>query len=232
MNRNKVIGMLFVVGAIGVFVPYSILTIIFDYPDILRQDPAVILGRFYDAGPNLIYTWLAFALLGMPLVVGYAILGKKMETERPFVNWITTFGIISGMVQIIGLLRWVFVVPVLARDYAKASDPAMQASIINSFKLIHQFGGVLLGEHLGQFFTIVWTVGMSYAMFKAMMIPKWLATFGFVASAIYLLAQAELLATVIPDFPVWEPAGFIGSTLWLLWLIIVGNKLIRITSKS
>ena len=32
-----------------------------------------------------------------------------------------------------------------------------RAAII-TFKAIHQFGGVLLGEHLGQLFTIAWTV--------------------------------------------------------------------------
>jgi len=32
---------------------------------------------------------------------------------------------------------------------------------------------------------------------------------------ISLLAQAELLATVMLQFPVWYLAGFIGSTLWL-----------------
>jgi len=36
------------------------------------------------------------------------------------------------------------------------------------------------------------------------------------------LAQAELFATVMPNFPVLDMAGFIGSTLWLVWLIAVG----------
>ena len=48
------------------------------------------------------------------------------------------------------------------------------------------------------------------------------------ASVIYLLAQAELFATVIPGFPVWDMAGFIGSTLWLIWLIIVGFKFLNL----
>jgi hypothetical protein len=43
----------------------------------------------------------------------------------------------------------------------------------------------------------------------------------------YLLAQAELFATVLKGFPVWDRAGFIGSTLWLVWLIIVGVIFIR-----
>lgn len=227
MKSEKKIGILFILGAIGVFIPYTMLTIIFNYPDVLRQDPAIVLSQFHKGGSSLILTWLAFALLGLPLLIGYSLLGKKLEAKLPFVRWITTIGIVSGIVQIIGLLRWVFVVPVLATDYINTNDPVMQASIITSFKVIHQFGGVLLGEHLGQLFTIIWTVGMSYALLKSAMIPKWLGWIGFVASAIYLPAQAELLATVISGFPVWDLAGFIGSSLWLLWLLLAGIFFIK-----
>ena len=138
---------------------------------------------------------------------------------------------LSGIVQIIGLLRWVFVVPVLASDFVNTNDPMIQASVITSFKVIHQFGGVILGEHIGQLFTIIWTAGTSFALLKLSIIPGWLGWFGLMASSIYLLAQAELLATVIPDFPVWDLAGFIGSTLWLIWLLLVGIFLIKTTSK-
>ena len=41
------------------------------------------------------------------------------------------------------------------------------------------------------------------------------------------MAQAELFATVMPQFPVWELAGLIGSTLWLVWLVVVGVMLLR-----
>lgn len=231
MESNKVIGILLIAGAIGVFIPYTILTIIFNYPDILRKDPASILREFQKGGTALIFTWLAFAVLGLPLLVGYSLLGKKLEVKLPYISWVTTAGMVSGIVQVIGLLRWVFVVPVLANDYSNTNDPVIQTSVITSFKVIHQFGGVILGEHLGQLFTIIWTAGMSYALLKSKMIPRWLGWFGFVTSAIYFLAQAELLATVIQGFPVWDLAGFIGSTLWLIWLITVGFKLMIQRSK-
>lgn len=224
MKNEKAIGIVLILGAIGVFIPYTILTITFNYPDILREDPAIVLREFHKGGAALISTWLAFALMGLPLLIGYSLLGKRLETKIPAVRWITTIGIVSGIVQIIGLLRWVFVVPVLATDFVNTNDTAMQTSIITSFKVIHQFGGVLLGEHLGQLFTIIWTVGMSYALLRSAMIPKWLAWFGYIASSVYLLAQAELFATVIPAFPAWDAAGFIGSTLWLVWLIIIGVR--------
>jgi len=65
------------------------------------------------------------------------------------------------------------------------------------------------------------------ALLKINIIPKWLALWGCIAAFIYFLAQAELLSTVIPTFPVIGIAGFLGSTLWLLWLILLGIKFIK-----
>jgi len=93
-----------------------------------------------------------------------------------------------------------------------------------AFKTIHQLSGVILGEHLGQLFTIAWTVMVSLSFAKLKLFPKWVNGLGFASSLIYLLARAELFATVIPGFPVWEMAGFIGSTLWLVWLVVIGIK--------
>jgi hypothetical protein len=227
MKTEQKIGYLLIAGAIGVFVPYTILTITFNYPDILRQESGLILTQFQQGGAALIFTWLAFALLGFPLLVAYSLIGQKLESQIPDLRWVTTLGIISGVVQMIGLLRWVFVVPVLATEFVNTTHPATQEAIKISFKVIHQFGGVLLGEHLGQLFTVIWTVFISAALLKINLIPKWLAWMGFTSSFIYFLAQAELLATVIPGFPVIGVAGLLGSTLWLIWLIVVGVKFIK-----
>ena len=227
MKAEKAIGYLLISGAMGVFIPYTILTITFNYPNILRQESGSILTQFHEGGSALIFTWLAFALLGLPLLVAYSLIGQKLEQRAPQMKWVTTIGIISGAVQIIGLLRWVFVVPVLATEFVNPSSSSRQEAIEISFKVIHQFGGVLLGEHLGQLFTIIWTVFTSFALLKVNIIPKWLAWWGFIAAFIYFLAQAELLASVIPTFPVIKMAGFAGSTLWLLWIILVGIKFIN-----
>ena len=125
------------------------------------------------------------------------------------------------------MLRWVFVIPVIANSYISAGDAATKTAAIISFQTIHQFAGVLLGEHIGQLFTIIWTVMISYAFIKLNFFPKWISWLGISASVIYLVAQAELFATVIPGFPVWDMAGFIGSTLWLIWLIIIGIMFLK-----
>ena len=80
-------------------------------------------GSWHSADRNsmmgeaqLIFTWWAFALLGLPLLIAYILIGQKFEGIG-FIRWVTTFGVISGIVQIIGLLRWVFVIPVIANTY-------------------------------------------------------------------------------------------------------------------
>ena len=226
-NPFKTIGYLLIVGAIAVFIPYTILTTIFEYPDILRQDTSIILTKFHEGGNKLIWVWFAFAITGLPLLPAYIRLGQKLENQNSIVRFATSMGVIGLVVQMIGLLRWTFVVPVLADTFVHAPDDATKAAAIVSFKTIHQYGGVVLGEHLGQVFTIAWTIMMSYVFGKINLFPKWVIGLGYISSIIYLMAQAELFATVMPGFPVWELAGFIGSTLWLVWLILIGIFFIR-----
>lgn len=231
MKTEKSIGWLLIAGAAGVFIPYTFLTMIFEYPEILRQETGVILTKFNEGGSRLIWTWFAFALIGLPLVPAYIRIGQKLESKAPLVRVATTIGVIGLIVQMIGLLRWTFVIPVLANSYVHATDEATKSAAIIGFKTIHQFAGVILGEHLGQLFTIIWTVLISISFARLKLIPKWINILGYVGAFIYLLAQAELLATVIPGFPVWDMAGFIGSTLWLVWLILVGIKFLKIGIK-
>lgn len=226
MKRQNFIGLLLIVGSIGVFIPYTILTMIFDYPDILRKDAGTILQQFHAGGSTLIFTWWAFAILGLPLLIAYVLIGQVLERSLGFIRWVTTIGVISGIVQIIALLRWVFVIPVIANTYMTGDDSTKMAAVV-SFRTVHQFGGVLLGEHIGQLFTIIWTIMISIAFLKLKFFPQWISWLGILSSLIYLLAQLELFATVIPGFPVWDMAGFIGSTLWLLWLLITGIMFLR-----
>lgn len=216
-----------ITGAIALFIPYNMLIAMFEYPDILRQSTATILTKFHEGGDALIWTWFAFAVTGLPLLPAYILLGRKLEQKSSMARLATTVGVTGLIVQMIGLLRWTFVVPVLADSFVHATDEPTRAAAIMAFRTIHQFAGVILGEHLGQLFTIAWTVMISYALYRSQLIARWVMYFGYVASLIYLLAQAELFATVMPSVPVWDLAGFIGSTLWLIWLVIVGVVFVR-----
>jgi hypothetical protein len=232
MSTNKIIGGLLIAGVIALFIPYTALTIIFEYPDVLRQDTGVILTKFHQGGNALIWTWFAFAITGLPLLPAYILIGQKLENKNALIRIATNIGVVGLIVQMVGLLRWTFVVPVLAETFTSSTDEATKAAAIVAFKTIHQFAGVILGEYLGQLFTIAWTVMISISFGKLNLFPKWVNGLAYVSSFIYLLAQAELFETVMPGFPVWDLAGFIGSTLWLVWLIIVGIMFLKQKDQS
>src|SRR5690349_12569212 len=226
---RQLTGALFILGAILINIPFTLLIMNFDYPDILRQPVPEILTRFQAGGNSLIYTWLAFAWVGTPMLFGVVMLKRVLEKENsPFLETATTFAVIAFVVQIVGLLRWVFVVPILARLYTDPTTAeATKESLGALFMVVHQYGGVILGEHIGQLLTIIWTTMISAIIYKSNMFSKWVSWLGWGASAIYLLAQTELLATAMPDFPVLDWAGLYGSLLWLVWVIVLGVYLVK-----
>ena len=219
---------LFVWGAIVVNIPYAMLIANFNYPDILREPAGAVLTAFAAGGTPLIFTWLFFALAGLPLLFGTILLGELWSgTSKMLVRLATTFGVIGFVVQLLGLLRWVFVVPVLAQNYvAPGSSEATREATIVVFQTVNQFGGVLLGEYVGQIFSILSMLLFSILILRNGLLKQWVGWLGFAASAIYILAQGELFHTVIPSFPVLDIAGLAGSVLWILWLISLGVLLL------
>jgi hypothetical protein len=232
----KVTGILLILGAILVNIPYTLLVTTFDYPDILRAPTADILTKFAAGGPELIWTWLAFAWVGLPILLGILLLPHALADDEPStpgrlsgsLAWF--FGVTGALAQIIGLLRWPFVVPVLAQSYtASQATQQTRETIAVVFQALHQYGGVLLGEHIGQTFTILWMILLSFSLLRKGNFPRWISWAGFAVAGVYTLAQAELLATVMPDFPSWDSAGLVGSLSWLVWLIALGIVLLRQT---
>ena len=73
MKTEKLIGLLLILGAILLFVPYTILAVTFDYPHVLREDAGLILTRFYNGGSSLIVTWWLFAIVGLPILEAWRI---------------------------------------------------------------------------------------------------------------------------------------------------------------
>ncbi|MBV7339414.1 DUF4386 domain-containing protein [Chloroflexi bacterium TSY] len=232
---RRTTGTLLILGAIFVNIPYTLLISTFDYPDILRAPTADILTQFAAGGSRLIWTWLAFAWVGLPILLGILLLPQALADDKHSRGLLMGklalfFGATGAIVQMVGLLRWPFVVPVLARLYtAPEATKATQEAVAAVFQAVHQYGGVVLGEHIGQTFTILWMIFLSICLLQQGTFPRWLSWAGFVAAGVYVLAQAGLLETAMPGFPVWREAGLIGSLLWLGWLGVLGITLLRQT---
>jgi hypothetical protein len=224
---RRVTGWLLVVGAVAFAVAATMLSSTFEWPDILREPPQVVLTAFEDGGTGLIWTWFAvawtYAVLLVPILLFPAAVGRG---DDPVLRAATFVGAASVLLSLIGFLRWVFVVPPLASAYV-AGDPTTQAAVAAAWTAQHQFGGALLGEHLGQLLAIGWSVTVSVAILRTGMLARWAGWAGLVASVLYLSNQGDILSTAIPSFPVWDLGGLLGSTLWGVWVIALGVAVLR-----
>ena len=213
-------------------VPYVLLIERFGYDDILREPPLVVLRAFRDGGPELVLIWLAFALCAVSFlwVAGWTAEAVKAQGGR-WPLWATLAGAGSAMVQAVGLLRWPFAVPGLAATALDpAADPAARAAAIVVFQTLNQLVGVALGEHLGQTLLAAWTFALAVAVLRGRLAPAMFGWLGLALVPLWILGQSELLATVIPGFPVVEvtPIAFIGWQVWMLglglWWLLVKPK--------
>ena len=99
-NFRKLTGLFFIVGAMLVNIPYTLLIMNFDYPDVLRLPTAEILTKFQAGGNALIYTWLAFAWVGLPMLFGAIMLKRVLADEQaPFLETATTLGAVVGVAE-------------------------------------------------------------------------------------------------------------------------------------
>lgn len=229
MTLRQTTGILFIVAAVAFGIAATVLSMSFEWPDILREEPDYILTEFEDGGDALIFIWFAVAWTYFILIFPVVLLGKVLDEEgkSALVTLATTIGVLAVIASVIGFLRWVFVVPDLTDLYFAAdATEASREGVIASFTAQHQYGGSLLGEHVGQLLSVIWTVLICFAILRSTSLPNWLAYFGFVAAAIYFLAQGEVMETAVDDFPVLDIAGVAGSTLWGIWILVFGVVLL------
>ncbi|PSN12311.1 DUF4386 domain-containing protein [filamentous cyanobacterium CCT1] len=213
-------------------VPYIRLIQTFEYDDILREPVDYVLAEFQAGGAALILTWFLFGLAALLLIPASLLLHRVVDRpDTPYLEAATAMGALSGLLQAVGLMRWVFVVPILAQLQTNpATDDATRAAVAVAYQVVHQYGGVVIGEQLGQLLLVGWTLGLGAAMLRSPLFKPWLAWFGLLTAPLLLLGQSELLATVIPAVPVIEstPIGFI---LWEVWLLLVGVALVRVPQR-
>jgi hypothetical protein len=219
---RRATGGLFVAGAVAFAGAAMVLSSTFNWPDVLREPASVVLPAFAGGGTSLVWTWFAaawtYAILAVAILLLPAALGRRDDLA---LRVATYAGATSVVLSLTGFLRWVFVVPPLARSYV-TGDAATRAAVDAAWTAQHQYGGALLGEHLGQLLAIGWSVTLCVIIVRTRVLPRWLGVTGLAVSALYLLNQGDILATAVPGFPVWDLAGPIGSTGWGIWVAALG----------
>ena len=142
-SLRKITGALLILTPIAFNVFFTLLSMTFEYPDILREPAGDVLRKFDEGGSGLIATWYGFmltAVLFVPLsILVHRVLARQ---DTPYMAVATAFGVVAGVVQFLGLVRWPFLVPYLADTYLDpASSEATRESVIGRLRGVQQVRG-------------------------------------------------------------------------------------------
>jgi hypothetical protein len=208
---------------VGFNLPYAWLAAHFGYPAILREPAPDVLSAFAAGGPQLLLAWYAFMLSALALTAispALAITPARLASAPATAIGAALAGALAGLAQAIGLARWVFVVPQLAQT----PDSAAQA-----FTVLNLWGGVAIGEHLGQLLTALFLAQM--ARLQATEGCRTSAALAATAAFTITIGTGEGLAIALGGtgeaFSAFTIAGYAALTLWLL---STGSALLRMPS--
>jgi hypothetical protein len=219
MTNTLLTGMMLIVTPIAFNTVFFLLQRAFSYPDILRQPTDSILRRFQDGGASLRRLWYAFTFSAVLFTPVPILVHQLFPPDAPwFLAVGTIIGILAGVFQTLGLIRWPFLVPFLAEIYNDPkSTQATRDSAAVTFQAFHRYAGVAIGEHLGFIFTSMWTVLLCIAIIQTQVVSPLLGWLG-------ILPALGVLAGVFEETG-FKAAGMVNAIsyiLWSIWLIAFG----------
>jgi hypothetical protein len=194
----------------------------FDYPAVLRRPVDSILMRFQAGGVQLKLIWYGFMLTAVLLAPLAVLLGQVLASDGlQVVPVMTTVGVLAAVVRFLGLARWPFLVPGLARTYANPeSSPAARDSTPSTATSESQSASASAT-------CCAWTVLAGAAMLKSSSFDAWLAWPGVIIGALLVTGSLEFVGSF--EEKGWKLAGTlvpIAYTAWSHWLVVAGFVLL------
>jgi len=229
MNVALVTGIMLILVPLGFNAAFAALATTFDYPDVLRRPTHEVLELFLAGGSRLVLLWWAFAITAVAVAPMAVLLAVALADADPSVVWLmAATGVLAALVQFLGLIRWPFLVPFLARASADPNaSPARREAVDIVFQAFNRYLGVAVGEHLGYLFTGAWSVLVGVAAIQGTVLPAWLGVVGIVVGAVLALCSLEFVGPFEPNG--WRLAGAVipvAYIVWSAWLIGIGIALL------
>lgn len=225
---NQVSGVLAILGGSVAMVGFILLKITFGYPEIIRAQPGVLLGRLYEMRsvvPYLYYIGIGGA--GVSILFFSTLFTKicKENGEDVYSSLGKICGIIAGLLLYAGIIRYSILFPKLA--LLRETTNINKETIDLIFTAMNTYIGDSLAEHVQFTFTSFMLLFFGLSNLKTKILSKWISYFGIVTMFVLLIGNLE-------------PFGFdfafkfnrIGGAMIAIWLISVGIGLIRNNKES
>jgi hypothetical protein len=203
---------------------FELVSMYFNYPDILREPSGHILELYLSKLPNLLVYCYLLMFAGFLFVPLSVIAHKLLDTgEKSLLLQIGTItGIVAGTINVLGTFRWVWLVPNLAYLYVDPTvSQATKDAVVVTFESFHLYAGVSIGEFFGMNLVGIWGIIIAIMMIRSTLVKKWLAGIGIILAALIVAGAFQVFGI--------KAAGMIvvvGANLWAVWMVIIGITLV------
>ncbi len=218
----RLTGFLAVFGGLMAIIGFALLSRFFGYPEIIREEPKVILEKLYAERHIVPYLYyIGIGIAGICLLF-FSMLLKKIFSIYGEDLWAYMgcfCGMISGLLLYAGIIRYTFLFPFLAEQRVKGTYDAKTIDLV--FASFNTYVGDSIAEHVQFTFTSLMLLFFGIAILKTNIINKWIGYFGIVTSVVLIYGNTEFFGM---------PGAFtfnrIGGDMIALWLLAVGLNLL------
>jgi hypothetical protein len=218
--RRRGTAVVAIVFVLLIFFPLGILGAALDWPNNLSEDASHNLPLLLEEATSTFwgyFIYLLYSILFLPMGWSFAtvVAGPSLQ-DSPLVGISTGFAALSAVSRSIGLSRWLFAMPILARMYVdpEVSDTTKEAISV-SYEMLNGWGGGI-GEILGvSLFAALWVVCVSVLFIRSPEWPSWMGWIGFLVAVDLALNLLEM-AILEFDMGINITVAVVLLHIWLL----------------
>ena len=221
----RLTGVLLILSVVAFFLPFVILLFGLDFFD---QPASVILSIFRQQSATVLLSFYAYVWDGLFLSLAILLLYRVLQRRgvQSLVLVIATVcGVLGGLMQAIGDLRWPFLLPSLASTYFEPqTSQATRAAIEVVVQAVEQIGGVGLSEHLSFLFVGAWSLLLGWYLLRSSNAERWMAWLGIICGCGFFISSIEQFG-LSGVTQVLKPLLFLTHILWGVLLLALALKL-------
>ncbi len=233
MKYRKNTGWIFLLAGVLLFGIFTVVQYFFATPyfavDIAT--PSKIFREYFIFGDTLIFSWMSWSIPGILLILGIIRLNKVMQYEFiPQRNSILVIGVVSWVLQFFGLVRWVFVAPVLSRDYWSvqgAASATYRQSLETLWATFQSYTGSGVAQFVAFNFVALWMIFISGPIRRSPLFKPWMGWMALLVGILIAMGSFAALdeglhlTATAPLYPLWSFCDGVAWPLYSLFLVII-----------
>jgi hypothetical protein len=226
VNRNATVTLLFIFVFL-IFIPLAVLGTSIDWPNSLDQGAEVNLPLLLEEQQSVFwgyFIYLIYSILFYPVALMTSRYVAGSHVYNPWMHVGNGFAALSAVTRSIGLSRWLFAMPTLARIWVDPNtSDTMKEAVSVSYDTLNAWGGGI-GELLGvSSFAALWVVCTSVLYFQSQEWPSWMGVAGIIVA---IDLAINLLEMDILNYDVGANLT-ISVVLLHLWLLMSALLFLR-----